>query len=50
MSSGLDRGNASQIVARGMGPRFIGAALNGRELASSEPNRAVRFEQFPSDR
>nr|WP_315395026.1 TonB-dependent receptor [uncultured Duganella sp.] len=49
MSSGLDRGNASQIVARGMGPRFIGATLNGRELASSEPNRAVRFEQFPSE-
>lgn len=49
MSAGMDRGNASQIVARGMGPRFIGATLNGRELASSEPNRAVRFEQFPSE-
>ena len=49
LSSGLDRGNASQIVARGMGPRFIGSTLNGRELASSEPNRAVRFEQFPSE-
>jgi TonB-dependent receptor len=49
LSAGLDRGNASQIVARGMGPRFIGATLNGRELASSEPNRAVRFEQFPSE-
>ncbi|SHN40900.1 TonB-dependent receptor [Duganella sacchari] len=49
LSSGLDRGNASQIIARGMGPRFIGATLNGRELASSEPNRAVRFEQFPSE-
>jgi len=49
LSSGLDRGNASQIVARGLGPRFIGATLNGRELASSEPNRAVRFEQFPSE-
>jgi len=49
LSSGMDRGNASQIVARGLGPRFIGATLNGRELASSEPNRAVRFEQFPSE-
>jgi TonB-dependent receptor len=45
----MDRGNASQVVARGLGPRFIGATLNGRELASSEPNRAVRFEQFPSE-
>jgi iron complex outermembrane receptor protein len=49
LSSGMDRGNASQVVARGLGPRFIGATLNGRELASSEPNRAVRFEQFPSE-
>jgi len=49
LSSGLDRGNASQLVARGMGPRFIGALLNGRELASSEPGRAVRFEMFPSE-
>ena len=49
LSSGLDRGNASQIVARGMGPRFIGATLNGRELASTEASRAVRFEQFPSE-
>ncbi len=49
LSSGIDRGNASQVVARGLGPRFVGATLNGRELASSEPNRAVRFEQFPSE-
>ncbi|MET3116551.1 iron complex outermembrane receptor protein [Undibacterium sp. GrIS 1.8] len=49
LSSGLDRGNSSQIVARGLGPRFIGATLNGRELATSEPARAVRFEQFPSE-
>ncbi len=49
LAAGLDRGNASQIVARGLGERFIGATLNGRELASSEPNRAVRFEQFPAE-
>ena len=49
LSSGIDRGNASQIVARGLGPRFVGATLNGRELASSEPERSVRFEQFPSE-
>lgn len=34
LSSGLDRGNASQVIARGLGPRFIGATLNGRELAA----------------
>ncbi len=49
MAAGIDRGNASQIVARGLGPRFVGATLNGREFASSEPDRAVRFEMFPSE-
>ena len=49
MNSGIDRGNASQVVARGLGPRFIAATLDGRELATPEPNRAVRFEQFPSE-
>ena len=49
LQSGTDRGNASQVVARGLGPRFIAATLDGRELASPEPNRAVRFEQFPSE-
>jgi len=49
LQSGIDRGNASQIVARGLGPRFIAATIDGRELASPEPNRAVRFEQFPAE-
>ena len=49
LAAGIDRGNASQVVARGLGPRFIGATLNGREFASSEPDRAVRFEMFPSE-
>ncbi|RZI95247.1 MAG: TonB-dependent receptor, partial [Rubrivivax sp.] len=49
LSAGNDRGNASQIVARGLGPRFVGATLNGREFASSEPDRAVRFEMFPAE-
>lgn len=49
LAAGVDRGNASQIVARGLGPRFVGATLNGREFASSEPDRAVRFEMFPAE-
>lgn len=49
LSAGIDRGNASQVVARGLGPRFIGATMNGREFASTEPDRAVRFEMFPSE-
>ncbi|MDT7838486.1 TonB-dependent receptor [Aquabacterium sp. OR-4] len=49
LAAGVDRGNASQVVARGLGPRFIGATLNGREFATTEPDRAVRFEMFPSE-
>ncbi len=49
LAAGMDRGNASQVVARGLGPRFIGATLNGREFATTEPDRAVRFEMFPSE-
>ena len=49
MNSGIDRGNASQVVAEGLGPRFIAATLDGRELATPEPNRAIRFEQFPAE-
>lgn len=44
-----DRGNDSQISARGMGPRLTMSTLNGRELATAEPDRIVRFEQFPSE-
>ena len=49
LAAGIDRGNASQVVARGLGPRFIGSTLNGREFATTEPDRAVRFEMFPSE-
>lgn len=49
LAAGIDRGNASQLEARGLGPRFIGSTLNGREFATTEPDRAVRFEMFPSE-
>lgn len=44
-----DRGNESQAAIRGLGPRMVFSTLNGRELATSEPGRAVRYEQFPSE-
>ena len=44
-----DRGNASQISIRGMGPRLNLATMNGREIVSGEPSRSVRFEQFPAE-
>lgn len=44
-----DRGNESQAAIRGLGPRMVFSTLNGREVASSEPGRAVRYEQYPSE-
>ncbi|MCP3427567.1 TonB-dependent receptor [Opacimonas viscosa] len=44
-----DRGNASRLSIRGLGPRLNAATLNNRELVSAEPSRDVRYEQFPSE-
>ena len=44
-----DRGNDSQAAIRGLGPRMVLGLINGRELASSEPDRNVRWEIFPSE-
>ena len=44
-----DRGNQSQAAIRGLGPRLVLGLVNGREVASSEPNRNVRWEIYPSE-
>lgn len=44
-----DRGNASQVAIRGLGPRFVFGLVNGREVASSEPTQNVRYESYPSE-
>lgn len=44
-----DRGNDSQAVVRGLGPRLVLGLVNGREVASSEPDRNVRWEIYPSE-
>lgn len=44
-----DRGNESLISARGLGQRLTLGLVNGREIASSEPGRAVRWEIFPTE-
>jgi iron complex outermembrane receptor protein len=44
-----DRGNQSQAVLRGLGPRLVLGLVNGREVASSEPSRNVRWEIYPSE-
>jgi len=42
-------GRASQISVRGLASDFTTTTLNGRELASTENNRAVEYDQFPSE-
>jgi len=44
-----DRGNDSQAAVRGLGPRLVLGLVNGREVASSEPDRNVRWEIYPSE-
>ncbi|MFT4179533.1 MAG: TonB-dependent receptor [Thermomonas sp.] len=44
-----DRGNASLATVRGLGPRMTMGTVNDREIASSEPTRAVRWEVFPTE-
>lgn len=44
-----DRGNDSQAAVRGLGPRLVLGTVNGREVASSEPDRNVRWEIYPSE-
>jgi iron complex outermembrane receptor protein len=43
------QGRAQVISIRGMGPDFVGVTLNGREQVSTGDNRAVEFDQFPSE-
>ncbi|MDE2110151.1 MAG: TonB-dependent receptor [Alphaproteobacteria bacterium] len=49
LNTTLDRGNASQAAVRGLGPRFVLGLVNGREVASSEPDQNVRWEIYPSE-
>lgn len=49
IAASRDRGNASRISIRGMGPRLSIATMNDREIVSAEPSRDVRFEQFPAE-
>ncbi|CAN5268737.1 TonB-dependent receptor [soil metagenome] len=44
-----DRGNDSQAVVRGLGARLVLGTINNREVASSEPDRNVRWEIYPSE-
>ena len=49
LNTTLDRGNASQAAVRGLGPRLVLGLVNGREVASPEPDQNVRWEIYPSE-
>ena len=49
VNTSRDRGNDSQASIGGQGPRLVLGLINGREMASSEPDRNVRWEIFPSE-
>lgn len=43
------KGSASEISIRGLGPYLGFSTLNGREVSSGSGDRAVSFQQFPSE-
>lgn len=42
-------GRAQVISIRGMAPKYGVTLLNGREMVSTSDNRAVEYDQFPSE-
>ncbi len=49
VNAARDRGNDSQASIRGLGARMVLGTVNGREVASSEPDRNIRWEIYPSE-
>lgn len=44
-----DKGRAQTLSIRGLGPDYSVTTFNGREQASTNDNRTVEFDQYPSD-
>jgi iron complex outermembrane recepter protein len=42
-------GRAQSVSIRGLGPDYSTSLLNGREIVSSGDNRAVEYDQYPSE-
>src|SRR4029453_18575274 len=42
-------GRAPTLSIRGLGPAFTVTTFNGREQASTNDNRSVEFDQYPSE-
>jgi TonB-dependent receptor len=48
-TSHREKGGASEIAIRGLGPFLGGATFNGREASNGSGDRSVNFNQFPSE-
>ena len=44
-----EKGDASEIALRGLGPFLSNSTFNGREASNGSGDRAVNFNQFPSE-
>jgi len=44
-----EKGGASEIAVRGLGPFLGSASFNGREATNGSGDRSVNFNQFPSE-
>lgn len=44
-----DRGNATELSIRGLGPNLSTTLLNGREIATGEASRNIRYETYPAE-
>ncbi|RHW18582.1 TonB-dependent receptor [Sphingomonas gilva] len=44
-----EKGDASEIAIRGLGPFLSNATFNGRDASNGSGDRAVNFNQFPSE-
>ena len=44
-----DRGNATELSIRGLGPNLSNTLLNGREIATGEASRNIRYETYPAE-
>ena len=44
-----EKGDASEIALRGLGPFLSNATFNGREASNGSGDRSVNFNQFPSE-
>lgn len=49
LTSQRTSGRANVIAIRGFGPDFSQTLLNGREQTTTSDNRAVEFDQYPSE-